>query len=236
MNRGICYGVSVGPGGEGLITLEALETIEKSDVIFIPSFPKEECKAYLIAKKMINNIDSKDICPETFTMSKDISVMQKRHMEIYENVVRYLETGKNVAFLTLGDVSLYSTYLYIHELLLVNNYCSILVSGISSIQAIASKLNISLALGREELHIFPGVMDIEDKLLYSGTKIFMKTRNNLSSAISTIVDYCNANKEMEAMGVSNCGMDGEIIARNAEELENLDGYFTVIIVRRRHQV
>ena len=231
MEKGICYGVSIGPGQENLITLEAIEIIKKADVIFVPSFPKEECKAYQIIKKIMPDIDEKEICPETFIMSRDASLMEERHKEIFANAKKYLDLGRTVAFLTLGEVAIYSTYLYIHEMLLEAGYTSVLVSGISSIQAIAAKLNISLALGSEELHIFPNAKDLEKKLSYDGTKVFMKTRVNLSEVIRNIQDYCEANEGVRACGISNCGMDGEIIAYDVKALSNLEGYFTVLIVK-----
>ena len=229
----VCYGVSVGPGDKNQITLEAISIIKECDVIFLPSFPKEDCVAYKIVKNMIPEIDEKELCLETFTMSKDVSVMEKRHEEIFENARKNLDAGKNVAFLTLGEVTLYSTYLYIHEKLIKAGYESVLVNGISSVQAICAKLSIPLALGKEEVHIFPNAENLDKKLSYDGTKIFMKTRKNLSEVILKIQEYCNNNERSYAAGISNCGMPGEIVAENSNELEKLDGYFTVIIVKDR---
>ncbi len=230
MNRGISYGVSIGPGDSQLITNQALSVIEMADVIFIPSFPKEDCVAYRIIKQMMPDIDKKEICPETFTMSRDATVMKKRHQEIYENAIRFLDAGKTIAFLTLGEVALYSTYLYIHNLLIRDGYESKLISGISSVQAIAAKLAIPLALGNEEVHIFPNAENLTEKLSYCGTKVFMKSRVNLDDTIHKIQDYCHENPGTAAAGISNCGMDGEIIAYDVDNLSKLSGYFTVIIV------
>lgn len=230
MAKGVCYGVSVGPGQEDLITLQAVDIIQKSNVIFIPSFPKEECKAYQIIKKILPDIDEKEICPETFTMSKDSTVMEKRHLEIYDNARRFLDDGKTVAFLTLGEVALYSTYLYIHDLLSEGGYESVLINGISSVQAACAKLGIPLALGKSELHIFPNADNLEEKLKMPGTKVFMKSRLGLPETIKKIQTYCEQNDNTISCGVSNLGMDGEVVARQVNELSKLNGYFTVIIV------
>ena len=230
MDHGKCFGVSVGPGDKELITLEAISVIQSADVIFLPSFPKEDCKAYQIIKRIYPDIDSKRLCPETFTMSRDASVMTRRHEEILGNAKTYLDEGLDVAFLTLGEVALYSTYLYIHELLIKQGYTSVLVSGISSVQAAAAKLGIALAIGADELHILPGVDNIEAKLAYDGTKVFMKTRKCLDEAINTIQKYVLETPGAWAMGVSNCGMEDERVARCASELTNLEGYFTILIV------
>ena len=177
------------------------------------------------------DIDKKQLCPEPFTMSRDVEVMHKRHLEILENAKQYLDEGKNIAFLTLGDVSLYSTYLYIHEMLLENGYYSKMINGISSIQAIASKLGISLAMGSDEMHVFPNANDIDRKLNYSGTKIFMKSGKNMPALIQGIQSFCKENPKTRAMGISNYGMENEVVAGNVDELERLAGYFSVIIVK-----
>lgn len=231
MHKPVSYGVSVGPGDKNQITLEAIEAIRKADVIFLPSFPKEECVAYKIIKNIMPDIDEKELCPETFTMSKDVNVMHKRHEEIFANVKSCLDEGKSVAFLTLGEVVLYSTYLYIHEMLVEAGYNSVLVNGISSVQAICARLGNSLAMGKDEVHIFPNADNIEKKLTYDGTKVFMKTRRNLDEVIGNIQKHCKENPRVQVFGISNCGMQGQIIARSSEELSNLEGYFTVIIVK-----
>ena len=231
MKKGVCYGVSVGPGGEGLITLDAVKIIKDADLIFLPSSPRNECRAYVIARKSLPDIDEKEIISETFTMSRDSSVMTKRHDEIAANVMKQLDMGLNIAFLTLGEVGLYSTYMYIHDRLTAAGYRSVLVPGISSPQAALACLNMPLAIGDEEVHIFPDTDKISQRLNMSGTKIFMKPKGKLEDAVAAIRDYCRQNPEAVACGISNCGMTGEIIAWSADELCKLNGYFTLLVVK-----
>lgn len=230
MNKGKAYGVSVGPGDGMLITLEAINTIKMADIVFLPSAPKEDCKAYIIIKQSIPEIDDMDLRCETFTMSRDSNVMSDRHDEIFRNICPLLDEGKNIVFLALGEVSLYSTYLYIHDRLVRAGYSSSLISGISSVQAISAKLGIGMALGSTELHIFPDTDNIETKLKYNGTRVFMKPKGDMSLIVSKIKDYVKTHDGVIACGISNCGMEGEKIARSVDELDILSGYFTVIFV------
>lgn len=230
MSRGICYGVSVGPGNSDYLTLEAINIIKNADVIVLPSFPKEECKAYQIVKDL-DFIDEKEIVCETFTMSKDATVKADRHKEIFEKTVKLLDEGKNVAFLALGDVMLYATYEYIYEKLLAAGYESEFAPGITSIQAISAKLNIPIAIDRQQVHIFPDAENIQSKLNLSGTKIFMKPKGSMEDMISAIKDYALKNLKVTVCGISNCDMPGEIIAKDINEIDKLNGYFTVIIVK-----
>lgn len=230
MSKGICYGVSVGPGDENLLTLEAIETIKKADVIMLPSFPKEDCKAYQIVKNL-DFIDQKEIICETFTMSRNASVKEERHKEIFEKTVKLLDEGKNVAFLALGDVMLYATYEYIYEKLLAAGYESEFIPGITSIQAVCAKLNIPIAIDKEQVHIFPGTSNIKENLRTPGTKIFMKTKDSFEEMISEIKEFASTHEGVTVCGVSNCGMPGEIVAKSIDEIDKLTGYFTVIIVK-----
>lgn len=234
MKKGICFGVSVGPGQEGLITRDAIEIIDQADYVFLPSAPKEECKAYIVAKKSIPNLDDKNIICEVFTMSKDKNVMENRHDEIASKVKDVLDAGKSIAFLTLGEVGLYSTYIYIHDRLVAAGYTSILVPGISSPQAICDKLSVPMAIGNEEIHIFPDTRDLQERLAIPGTKIFMKPKESMENLVNIISNYCQNSPNVSVYGISNCGMDGEIIARGVTELHKLSGYFTVIIVKDNH--
>lgn len=230
IKKGCCYGVSVGPGRGELMTLEAMRIIKESDIICLPSYPKEECTAYKIVKDIYPEIDEKDMYYETFTMSRDAGAAKKRHDEIFEEVSRILDEGRNAAFLALGEVALYSTYLYIHEKLLKAGYESVLINGITSVQAVCAKLGIPLAMGNEQLHIFPDTRDIEAKLTLPGTKVFMKPKGSLLEILDRIEAFLQRNPEYEIYGISKCGMDGEIAAKGIKEAKRLEGYFTVLIV------
>ena len=63
--------------------------------------------------------------------------------------------GKNTAFATLGDPSIYSTYMYIHRIIENEGYEVCMVPGVASFCASAARLNISLSNGSEPLIIIP---------------------------------------------------------------------------------
>ena len=86
-----------------------------------------------------------------------------------------MDQGKTIAFLTLGDVTIYSTYGYVHQKLLSLGYESILVNGVPSFCAAAAKLGISLGEKAEAIHILPGSYPVADGLELPGTKILMKS-------------------------------------------------------------
>lgn len=55
-----------------------------------------------------------------------------------------LERGHNVAFLTIGDPAIYSTYCYIHQRVEAHGGKAMMISGIPSFCAVAARLGIPL--------------------------------------------------------------------------------------------
>lgn len=229
MEKGICYGVSVGPGDPELLTLKALKILQKADAIFLPSAPKEKCRAYQIIKDI--GLDAeKFICIDTAGMADPKEQSERYDILAYE-VSKLLDQGKNVAFPALGEVCLYSTYFYVHSRLVEKGYECKIVSGISSVQESANRLQISLAQGDEQLHVFPDTENLINRLKISGTKVFMKPKSNLAETVSTITAFCEENPGVNAYGISNCGLESQIVATGYKELNKLNGYMTVIIVK-----
>lgn len=231
-NKGVCFGVSVGPGDPELITKKAYDLINKADIIFLPSSPKEECRVYQIIKAAMPDInEDRFICIDTAKMA-DPKIQGERYDILANEVIRHLENNKMVAFPALGEVCLYSTYMYVHNRLMMKGYETRLISGISSIQEIADRLGIPLAIGDEQVTIYPDTNDINEKLSVKGTKIFMKPKGDLKLIVNSIEKYVKDHPQSMAMGISNCGTVKEIIAKNISELPNLRGYMTVLIVRQ----
>ena len=115
MKDGILYGVGVGPGDPELLTCKAVRIIAQADVIALPAETKENCVAYRIARGAVKEIDEKEFLFIPMPMTKDRAVLKESHDNGARAVEACLREGKQVAFLTLGDVTVYSTYLYIHR-------------------------------------------------------------------------------------------------------------------------
>ncbi len=226
---GILYGVGVGPGDPELLTLKALRCIRESDVIILPSEPKEECYAYRIVKEVYPQIGEKEIICMPFPMIKDKTVLKKVHDEIYEGIAMLLEKDKAVAFLTIGDPSVYSTYSYIHHRVVQNYGRAEMISGIPSFCAAAAALGISLGDNKDEIHIIPGSYEVAGTLEQKGTKIYMKSGKKLAELKKALLEY-EKSEYLEVHTVENCGMMNERISTGLKHLDTASGYLTIVIV------
>lgn len=230
--RGILYGIGVGPGDPELLTLKALRCIRESDCIILPSEPKEECYAYNIVKRAYPQIDEKEIICMPFPMIKDKSVLKQVHDEIYEGISRLLAENKTVAFLTLGDPTVYSTYSYIHRRVIENGGRAAIINGIPSFCAAAAALGIFLGDNREEIHIIPGSYDIRRTLKLAGTRVYMKSGKNLSELKKALLEEGDPD-HTEVFTASNCGMPNETVSIGLNNLDEDSGYLTIVIVKEK---
>lgn len=228
--QGILYGIGVGPGDPELLTLKALRCIRESDVVILPAEPKEDCHAYKIVRSVCPEIEEKQIICMPFPMCRDTEALQKAHDNIYGHIAGFLEEGHTVAFLTIGDPAVYSTYSYIHQRVKENGGKAVMVSGVPSFCAAAGALSVPLADNREEIHIIPGSYDVSETMDLKGTRVYMKSGRRLAELKAALAEQENK-KEMEVYCVENCGMEEERCSKGVASIDPDAGYLTLVIVK-----
>ena len=136
-----------------------------------------------------------------------------------------------MAFLTLGDPSVYSTPMYLHHRLQKMGYETRLVPGVPSFCAVAAALNTSLCEGSEMLHIVPASYpDMDKALAYEGNKVLMKSGKQIGRVLDKLDE-----KQMEVMAVERCGMEGERVHPDLSTLDENASYFSVIVVKEKRE-
>lgn len=224
--KGKLYGIGVGPGDPELLTLKAVRLIQESDMIALPVLDKEKSVAYKIVKPVIPTLDSKPAIAIDMPMTKDKKKLEESHRIAVDTVKKQLDQGHSIAFLTLGDPCIYSTYLYVHKQILELGYECEIVSGIPSFCAVSAKLQMGLVEKAEALHVIPASYNIEEALHLSGTKVFMKAGKKIKEVKQQLKDT-----SQEAVMIENCGMENEVIYHNAHEIPDDAGYYSLIIVK-----
>ena len=223
---GCLYGIGVGPGDPENMTLKAVRLIKECAVIAIPQEDKESCVSYRIARAAVPEIGEMECLCLSMPMTKDREVLKKSHQMAAEQLADRLKAGKNVAFLTLGDATVYSTYLYIHKRIQDMGYRTEIVSGITSFCAVAALLDMPLVNGSEELHIIPASYQIEEALRLKGVLVLMKAGRQMGK-VKELLRQGSYDVRM----VENCGMDGQRIFNRLEDIPDNPGYYSLIIVR-----
>ena len=226
MRKGILYGVGVGPGDPGLLTLKAVNLIKECDILAVPHRKEGESFAYQIAVKAVPEAKGKPVLPVDMPMTRDKAVREAAYKAGAEKVAEALSMGKNVVFLTLGDPSVYSTFAYLAPQVKKKGFDVIWVPGVTSFCASSATLGKPLCTDREALHILPGGISAKEALRLSGTKVFMK--GELDMLLDALQDG-----EQDVQAVENCGTEGERIYERLEEIPEDAGYYLVTIVKEK---
>ncbi len=224
--KGTLFGTGVGPGDPELLTLKALHTIQTSPVIAIPSSNKDRCTAYQIAQKAVPELDTKTILPLSMPMTKDPRILKNSHEAAAHSIQQFLDQGQDVCFLTLGDPTIYSTYMYIHQIISKNGYHTVILNGIPSFCAAAAAFQISLAEQSEPIMIIPGSYETDALLNIPGTKVLMKSGKQISNVKSALLKH-----NFSIYMAENCTMENEKRYYSLEEIPDDSGYYSLIIAK-----
>lgn len=230
--KGELYGIGVGCGNPRQMTLEAIETIHECDVIVLPAVSAGECIAYRIAVSVCPELEHKRLLCMQFPMIKDEGKLELAHRRIYDDIEKELSCGYRVGFLTIGDPGIYSTYMYIHGRASAAGWKSAIINGVPSFCSVAASLGISLGEKNEQIHIIPASYDVKESLALQGTRVYMKSGKRLSELINVLREQ-NVQDSFQVYGVSDCGMAGERIYHDLDELEAAEGYLTTVVVKEK---
>lgn len=231
MDKGVLYGIGVGPGDSELLTLKAIKILKAVDIIAVPKSKSDKDSVALnIVKDYINN---KPIIELVFPMIFDKENLNSDWNKAADLVTAYLANNQNVAFITLGDPTIYSTFIYLNKLVINKGYKTLIIPGIPSFCACSAEAMISLAENNETISIIPSASNMNElitKINELDTVVLMKFRKNFNQ----IKDILSENKSIHAIIVENCTMNSQKIYRDIQKIHESDlGYFSTMIITKR---
>jgi precorrin-2/cobalt-factor-2 C20-methyltransferase len=236
MALGKFFGVGIGPGDPELLTQKATRVLNGVPVIFVPKAKiTDEGMALQILLNSVVNKTGAELRELVFPMSKDPAILKPAWAIARDAVLGALRTGKDCAFITLGDTAIYSTYMnLLAELRDAEPGLSIeTVAGISSFSQGAALLNLSLCEKSERLAILPCLSDVagmREDLLRFDTVVLMKVGRR----------FADLRELLRGMGLLahshlllKLGSPGEIISSNLDEVDpEKVSYMSLVIVRK----
>ncbi len=246
---GKLYVIGIGPGDPELITLKAARILNQVPCLCVPRGREEgESLALSIVERAVD-IKRKEIIEAYFPMRKTredktasareenlpVGDLEEKWRATAFAIADRLKRNCDVAFITLGDPGLYSTFFYLYpHLVELNPQITIeIIPGVSAINAAAARAMIPLGQADEKIAILPANYshDLEDTLKRFDTVILLKVYRSLP-AIREILERLGLVDR--AIYFLRLGLEGERIVRGLNALSNEDlDYFSLMIIRNQ---
>lgn len=160
---GTLYGIGAGPGDPELLTLKGLRILKRVSVVAFPAGMQGK-------PGMAEQIIAEWLQPEqtrlalNFPYVQDEAMLSKAWQTAADQVWLFLSQGQDVAFLSEGDVSFYSTFTYLAQTLQQAHPEAQVqtIPGICSPMAAAAALGIPLTVRAQRLAIIPALYNVSE--------------------------------------------------------------------------
>ena len=222
------YGIGVGPGDPELLTLKAHRILKEVDMIVSPRSSEEKrSRALQTVEKVIKDGFCIVVEP-VFPMTKDRDKLELYWKKAREEVLAKSKGCETIAFVTLGDPGLYSTFY--RFLAIFNDQVDELevIPGVTSFSACSSTAQVPLVEGEEIVSIIPDVKakNAMQVIESSDSLIFLKPKNQ-----DKIVDMLD--NEMAILCVKVGFEDQRVLSGKVSEIEEPGHYLSTLIVKKR---
>lgn len=233
------YVIGVGPGDPELLTLKAVRILMEVPCICVPKGKEEGSSLALSIVKKTMDLSSKEIIEAHFPMRKTKPSipdceLDTKWQETIETICAKLNKGIDMAFITIGDPAIYSTFFYLYDKLLeINPELNIeIIPGVSSINTAAARAKLSLSLADEKIAILPAIYtnDIREILEKFDTVVLMKVHRVFDELLQILDEMRLVDN---AVYISKAAMEDEQIFKNIMDVKKEDlNYFSIIIIKK----
>lgn len=226
---GKLYGIGIGPGDPGLMTIKAKEILDDVKHIIAPVKNEgEESTALNIIKEKVD-LSDKNIHRIVFLMEGGRQQFEKCGRDAGEQISEILEKGEDAAMISLGDISIYSTYMYLNDHIESKGYETEVVAGVTSFSYAAALAKIPLVQGSESLAVITPHGDMISKAVDHFDNIVIMKSGKSMAAITDVMEK-NGILPENGVVVSRGGMDGQYIGPIDEKRDF--NYFTTTIIKK----
>jgi precorrin-2/cobalt-factor-2 C20-methyltransferase len=212
--------------------LKAKEILDACDIIAYPVKTAGEGSVALNIIKPNVDLSKKEVREYVFSMNPDYAVREAGWKKAYDDIAAALDSGKSIAMITLGDLSIFSTYMRIDKMIKSRGFETELVPGVPSFCHGASLAGIPLTMGEEALVVIPFNLErfdaLENALDNYENIVVMKAYKS----VDKIADAVTAKgRDISCITVmSNIGMEDQYIGPVVKGREY--GYFTTLLIKK----
>jgi len=234
MNAPTFYGIGIGPGDPGLITLRGHQLISSCSIIAYLCNTDGHSMARTIAADSIaqNSCASLEEIAISMPMRKQRNEANRRYDAAAERLNQALVAGKDVAFLCEGDPFYFGSFAYLHERI-APIHPTIVVPGITAMNAASAIASRPLAMLKENLVVLSG-RHADEKIMRSlstaDSVVIMKAGSQRQRLLGLIAA---AGRTREGYYIEYAGHSQQRIIKDLSTIEPGDGpYFSMILLHR----
>ena len=136
------YGVGLGPGDAGLVTVRARKVLESANVVYTPGRLSRGVAAAYVDGEQLDDLE--------FPMTRDEEQLRRAWKQAASEVAPAARNG-TAAFVTLGDPNVYSTFGHLRRTLerFHPDVELEIIPGVSTVTAFATALDVEIPAGAE---------------------------------------------------------------------------------------
>lgn len=229
------YAVGVGPGDPELLTRKAERVLRQAGVVLAPvSNPGEASVALETVREFLDE-ERQEIIIHQFPMTSDKTRLIPAWQGAAALIAERVSAGKDVAFITIGDPLLYSTFIYLLRIFR-ESYPQIaieIIPGISSINTSAAVACVPLAEADERIAIIPATAGMEkviEALATYDTVVLLKVKPLFGELLEVLRKM---GRERATLFVERVGTPRQkVLTDFAEISSHAPDYLSLMVVRR----
>jgi precorrin-2/cobalt-factor-2 C20-methyltransferase len=234
---GKLFGVGVGPGAPDLVTFRAQRVLREAQVLILPRANDHGLStAWRIARPVVGEVPGQERLFLTFPMRKDPDLLRPAWERAFAAIGERLERGLSVAFVTEGDPSVFSTFIYLAREA-PRRWPGVeieVVPGVTSVTAVPAVTGVPLADGLERIAIVPagyGVEDLPALLAAFDTVVLMK----IGPEMPRVLEALERTELLDrAVYVSRATMPEQRIERDLRKVGEEHGdCFAMVVVAKK---
>jgi precorrin-2/cobalt-factor-2 C20-methyltransferase len=213
-----------------LLTVRAVEALQGAGAVLAPA-PRRGGDSLALSIARPHLPEGCDVHVAHLPMTEDPAVLSAAWDEAAATLLRLAADGRSVAFITLGDAMLYSTWSYVLAAVRRADPVAAVqtIPGVTAMSACAAAVGRPLAEGRDPLLVWPDEppADAGRLLELAPNVVFMKAGRHLDDLAGVAED-----SGAQAVAVRRASQDGERITGDLRSWDEQRDYFTTVLMHR----